>query len=479
MRQTCIGALELERLVQLRDLHARALIIASLLGFLLSTEAAASIKTDRDSLLIRERSSTPSGSAQPAEPINDSSSSRTHTFAASANLYSEAYWTAVADLDLSTSRVTARNGAEADFAQAMALLTSGLMAQAESAFIELSRETGDLNVAVASQIMLARTLFYERNWSMLRDLPANSLRPDDRVTTADLERWGHAFSNIEAPATSVPDAPVSLKLRVTAAGTPAIKVRINGKEYEFWLDTGSTMTVLSSDVASAAQVPMVSDDTLTVRAFAGSAQVRPGLVRKMQVGPVVLTNSPVIIMDASMMHLRSSGEGTPAVSYHVDGILGWDFIRQFDVLLDYQHGVLTLAKPEKRDITGTAAQNLVWAGQPLVAVRTKDGGTLHLALDTGAQSTFLNAAALDKARVTTTRSSGRVFGIAKTGAPTNRIVPTLTVDVAGRSMRLENVIVYGPSYSGLITCDGILGSDVAQFGSLRIDATNGVFSVEA
>ena len=50
-------------------------------------------------------------------------------------------------------------------------------------------------------------------------------------------------------------------------GTPAVQVRINGKEYEFWLDTGSSMTVLSSTVASEAGVPFVSADTLRIRTF--------------------------------------------------------------------------------------------------------------------------------------------------------------------------------------------------------------------
>jgi hypothetical protein len=51
------------------------------------------------------------------------------------------------------------------------------------------------------------------------------------------------------------------------------------------------------------------------------------------------------------------------------------------------------------------------------------------------------------------------------------------LDVAGKSLRLPDVIVYGPAYSGLINCDGVLGSDIAQFGKIRIDATNGLFSV--
>jgi hypothetical protein len=57
------------------------------------------------------------------------------------------------------------------------------------------------------------------------------------------------------------------------------------------------------------------------------------------------------------------------------------------------------------------------------------------------------------------------------------VVPSLTLEVAGKSLGLENVLVYGPVPSGLINCDGILGSDVARFGTIHIDATNGLFSV--
>jgi len=39
------------------------------------------------------------------------------------------------------------------------------------------------------------------------------------------------------------------------------------------------------------------------------------------------------------------------------------------------------------------------------------------------------------------------------------------------------MMVYNPSTSSLINCDGIVGSDIARFGRIRIDATNGLFSV--
>jgi hypothetical protein len=478
MRHACSCALAWERFISLRTLHTRAWTVVSLLGLLVSQEAVASNSFHSDSLIPRERISPQRGPSSGFEEGPDSSFVVAVVEAGPSNLYSEAFWDALADLDLATSRKTARSDAETEFARAMELLTAGSHLEAENAFANLSTYKGDLNVAVAAQMMLAHTLLYERKWSRLRDLPENSaLGASDQQTTSDLERWGHAFANIEPQSTVFPTAPVSLPMRVTAVGTPSIRVKINGKEYEFWLDTGSTMTVLSSEVADATQVPIISADTLKVRTFGGHARVRPALVRKLQVGPIVITNSPAIVIDASMMRLQTSSNGAPWAGEHVDGILGWDFIRQFNVVLNYQTGKATFATPEELGVNGTDAQNLTWAGEPLVEVRSKSGATLHFSLDTGAQSTFINATVLEKMGATTRVATGRVSGIARTGAPTRRVVPTLTVKVGRKSLRLEDVVVYGPSYSGLIGCDGILGSDLARFGAIRIDATNGIFSV--
>jgi hypothetical protein len=145
--------------------------------------------------------------------------------------------------------------------------------------------------------------------------------------------------------------------------------------------------------------------------------------------------------------------------------------------LDYRTGRITFEKPENLGIIGTEIQNLTWAGKPLVQVRAKPGGTFQFTLDTGAQVTLLNGSILEKLGIVATAYGGRVFGIAKTGGQTKRVVPNLTVNVGGSSVRLESILGYGPAYSGLINCDGIIGSDVARYGKIRIDATNGLFSL--
>jgi predicted aspartyl protease len=395
------------------------------------------------------------------------------------DLTSEPYWKAVADLDLSASRNAARSEAQIGFADAIALLSAGYLEKAESAFVALSRQTTDANVAVAAHLMLGRTLLYERKWLALRDLRLNST-PEmaDRDDTAELEQWGRAFAGVERQIAEIPDKPVLLRLSLTRLGTPAVKVRINGREYEFWLDTGSSITVLSSHVAGDAKVPIVSDDTLMVRTFAGVAPVRPALIRRMELGPIVFTNSSAIVIDDALMRLKLAGEGMPQRGLRIDGIIGWDTIRQLDVAMDYGIGTLAVQRPENLGTTGTAAQNLSWVGKPLIEARAKTGKTFHFTLDTGAQGSFVNASILERAGARARSSDARVFGIARTETLLNRVVRNLVLTVAGRSLSLQSIIVYSPSTSSLINCDGILGSDIAYFGRIRIDATNGLFSVD-
>jgi predicted aspartyl protease len=392
--------------------------------------------------------------------------------------YSDDYWTALSDLNLTALHNAARTDPEIDFAKGITLLAGGNQQEAESAFAAVSRQATDIGLAVAAQIMLARTLLYERKWATLRDLAiTSSLAPADRENTADLEKWGHAFANVGEQTTSLPEEPVSLRLRITPVGTPTIRVRINGKVYDFWIDTGSSMTVVSSRVAAEANVPMVSPDTLVVGTFAGVVAVRPAVVKRMEIGPIVFSNSPAIVMDAAFMRIKSTAEGVTGAGLRVDGIIGWDIIRHLDLVMDYQGGTITLSRPEQLHTNGTALQNLTWMGKPLVQVARQPGGTFHFRLDTGAQASFLNASILEKAGVAARSYGGQVFGFAETGRRTDRIVPILALDVGGKTLRLEGVIVYGPSLSGLVNSDGILGSDIGRFGKIRIDATNGLFSV--
>ena len=385
------------------------------------------------------------------------------------------YWDAVADLNLASLRNTAATDAQSIFARGMSLLADGDIEGAEKAFVAGSTQPSDGTVGIASQIMLATTLLYEQKWAELRSFSFSPhLSPGDKEIVRDFQRWGFAFTNTEQQRLSMSVDSVLLPLHLSPIGTPTIRVRINGKLYNFWLDTGSSLTVLNSDVAREVGAPIISGDEFAVRTFGGSAPAKAAFVRRIEIGPLLLENTPVIVVDASHMALKSTPERNQAPGMHIDGIIGWDTIRQLDISLDYGSGSISIRRPVR---AGYSPHNLTWMGKPFVEVRTKRGETLHFTLDTGAQGSFLNALALDKTGASTTSSNGQVYGIAGTGKRADKVIRNLSLDLGGRSVRLEGVLVYGPAYSGLINCDGILGSDIARYGTIRIDATNGVFAI--
>src|SRR2546423_4166375 len=237
--------------------------------------------------------------------------------------YSETFWAEVADLHLSELRYSAANDAQLRFAEGMTLLADGANEQAERAFAATSAQESDLNVAVASQMMLATTLIYEHKWEALRVLPSNPLLSiRDGETTASFERWGRAFASVTEPSTAFPQERVTLPLKFTAVGTPTVRVRINGKDYDFWLDTGSSITVLSSRVAADAKVSLVSEDTLSVQTFGGTGIVRAAAIERMEIGAITISNVPAGVMEASFMRAKPVPPGGPRSGCCGDGKTG-------------------------------------------------------------------------------------------------------------------------------------------------------------
>src|SRR5947209_18195806 len=166
----------------------------------------------------------------------------------------------------------------------------------------MSSKHSDPNIAAAAQLMFAATLLYEHKWAALSAFTsAVQQRDASPPDISGMEKWGAAFAGIDSQVIGLSRQAVSLPLRVTPVGTPTIRVRIGRKDYQFWLDTGSSMTVLSSDVAAETGAQILSDDTLTVATFAGVAPARPAVLPRMDMGSIVVTNSPAIVIDSRLM----------------------------------------------------------------------------------------------------------------------------------------------------------------------------------
>jgi hypothetical protein len=157
----------------------------------------------------------------------------------------------MANLDPDYARGHPSSPDERRFAAALRMVMSGQHDAAELLLDSLSRSTTDSIIHSAAHILLTATLQYQDKWKDLADLSPVSTRASDSTERdrAGVELWAAAFKGVSARTMAFPDNPVVVPLTISLAGTPIIPVQINGKPRFFWLDTGSSMSIVSSEVA--------------------------------------------------------------------------------------------------------------------------------------------------------------------------------------------------------------------------------------
>jgi hypothetical protein len=387
------------------------------------------------------------------------------------------YWEALADLHPDEAVEAARTLSEKAFAQSLRSLMEGDIDSAEKGFGQLRRTAGDSVIRTSSRVIYTATLQYQEKWGVLAALRNESSEPkSDRSDRASIERWATAFKDVPPKSLAFRAQTALLPMSVSAVGTPLIPVRIGGKSYNFWLDTGSSMTMLASDVAEDLHIFPLVPDTLEIVTSTGRVTANPALIPEMQIGQVVIRNAPTMIVTESMMRISEPRPVDQTPGMKLDGIIGFDIIRQLDVEVDYGEGTMRLRNPANS--RRFPDRNMFWVGLPVVRITSTDGIPLHFGLDTGAQLTFVTETLLDKLQLQAARTeSRRVGGLGGEISLRAPVLPDLRVLVRGFPILFKAAVVRAPVYQVLASLDGVLGGDVWNSGLVRIDMTNGIFAV--
>jgi hypothetical protein len=423
------------------------------------------------------------------------------------------FWEAIADLDLdaATKHAVARGiagdpGGEEQrrLVEALRQAIAGRSAEADSALRATLRMAEDSSVRRVARLALTATLQYAGDWPALAALtraPADpsaaasyAARTDSSAATASansalvptldgadpgrvkasVEAWARAFRGLPAVRFAFPSAPVTLELTRSATGVPMIPVRVNGRPYRFWLDTGSSLTILSSAVAADAGVAPLVPDTLEAVTATGRVAARPAVVKRLELGALTIDDNSAMIVDSEDLVLSRGDSGR----VYVDGIIGFDAIRRLDLELDYPAGVATIRRPATPDSAAERQRNLFWLGYPLVRLAAADGTPVHFGLDTGAQESYAAVPLLVKTHARTYLGERKdVGGFGKELKVQGRFIPRLRLKLRDTPLRLERVFVYVTQSPTFFAIDGMLGGDVGAGGVVRIDMTNGVFAV--
>ena len=354
---------------------------------------------------------------------------------------------------------------------------AGDLETAEQGFAALRTTAPDSIIRAGSRVIYTATLQYQEKWSDLAALKNEPSQPKaDRTDKASIEWWAVAFKDVPPKTIAFRTSSTVMPMSISAVGTPLVPVRIGGKNFNFWLDTGSSMTMLASDVARDLNIVPLVSDTLEIVTSTGRVKAHPALLPLIQLGTLVIRNAPTMIVDESLMQMREPKPIEISPKVKIDGIIGFDIIRQLDLEVDYGDASLKVRNPttSRRETD----RNMFWVGLPIVQLTSGDGIPLHFGLDTGAQQTFVTETMLDKLQVQAARvESRRVGGLGGEVSLRAPVLPDVRLFVRGFPILFRSAVVRAPVYQVLASLDGVLGGDVWNSGVVRIDMTNGIFSV--
>ena len=381
------------------------------------------------------------------------------------------FWYALRELSLQDAWIIADSKDERSLADAMEAFFEGRNTEADSIAMQLL-SSRDREVRDAARVTHGAILTSEGNWTRLATY-ADSAGRENR-DAAGVETWAPAFKGV-ATSISFGDSVTSLPLTRSMTGVAIIPVTINGVKRHFWLDTGSSITILTESVALDARITGFGRDTLELVSSVGRLSTRAAVVKSLKLGTFTVSNAPAMIVRDEALQVREASSGMPPLP--IDGVIGFDLIRKLDVTIDDAASRVILRKPVV--VTGKlAARNLFWFGVPIVTLLAEDGTLVHMLLDTGAEETFGTASLATKSDAhwrAAERRTVRGFGGVKTES--GLVIPSVHLFLGNVSLSFQRIFLYDANYPTIFNLDGTLGSDAGRGGTLRIDMTNGRLEV--
>ena len=106
-----------------------------------------------------------------------------------------------------------------------------------------------------------------------------------------------------------------------------VPVYINGKgPFDFVLDTGAGNTCVTPELATKLELDVKPVHGIA-RGVGGDVQLELAAIDSVSVGEVRITHSQVVVIDLSKV--------SPKGKLIENGIIGWDFLRSFETVIDY------------------------------------------------------------------------------------------------------------------------------------------------
>ena len=247
-----------------------------------------------------------------------------------------------------------------------------------------------------------------------------------------------------------------------------VHVTVNGRKLNFILDTGAAGIMIDDDIARSLGLKPLQ--TMTNGENAGAIQESATIIPALDVGPLKMHDVVAFTITAMNQHLGGN---------RISGLLGFDFIAELALGLDYKNGRVTALSGARAHLTaGPGAYALdvrVGNGAPYTDVTINGALGEHFIIDTGA-SLALNVtdyfARLHPKALVDEGGGGHERDMQFSGAGGDiNVSPYQLADVALGKLHFKDFVAFRMTsrkqYGGVF--DGMIGSQVLRYFTVWLD----------
>ena len=367
----------------------------------------------------------------------------------------DTFWNAIKHLNVNCTYPNIRSD-EYLFLTALKEYLNGNFETAESLYSNLAQSSLDTNI-----IQNART--------MLNIQPAHQTHGENinyvnhkftKTSSEDI----NANIHIAKEVLEYPDTPDTLLFERSSFGAPIVEVNINGKSKKFWLDTGSSDLIVSSDIAEECCISTIDSSMVSVKTATSAITGFRTTVSKLSIGNYTAKNLPGIIIEGKYLNTKIL---YLFYRYKIDGIVGWNLIKTLCVTFNYPKSLLIIDKPKNNQ---NSIRNVEWLESPLLKIPNCDGDTLLFMFDTGAEFSSINQNIFHTMPNLKTKIGVVNYqGVGGKKISLGKIVDHLSLITNKVNIELHKIPILQLDVTNFIQYDGVIGNDLLRDGVLTIN----------
>lgn len=315
----------------------------------------------------------------------------------------------------------------------------------------------------------------------LQVAPITDVERRDRIR--GLVQFYRQLSGLQVHQVSGPSA-TDISFRLGADRRPYVRVKLNGRDAIFVIDTGSGFTVISKDAAKRFGVSEIAKGGKS-QGFGGTGKfpIVYGLIKSLQIGDARIRMIPCFVRP---FH----GNQEKPLEEKADGFIGLSILSHFLTQLDYKESRIRLDRSDNRQSPmapppGVALIPFRTTQNGLISVETEFDGNEHLnvILDSGASSSVISAAAVDRLKLADQIIKGQTANVTGAAGITENVQMLFVrkcrvADVQQSNLRALVLDFDAINETAGFEQSGILGGDFLRNFKLTIDFSRSMLALQ-